>query len=356
MRPRASLLVVLALGCGQGPAGDVVTLAGSPTDGFVDGAGGAARFGPLGDVVVDSAGVLYVADVFHAAIRRITPEGEVTTVAGGEEGFADGVGTEARFHLPSGLALEGDNVLYVADAFNAAIRRIDLSTAEVSTVVGRPGESGHVDGALAEALLGGPFDVDVEPEARRLWIADRNNNAIRIADIDTGEVRTVAGGASGVLDGVAGEAQFNHPASLVCDGDGGAWIAERESNTIRHVTSEGEVTTVLGRPLRSGFREGLGGDALLNRPQGIARTTDGRLVFAEQDNNILRLFVPGDGSRLLIGDRYDTDALDPERLPAPTDGPAGEARLRDPRAVAVDTSGTIYFADLYAIRVVQGWE
>jgi len=355
MRAATALLAGVLAACSSAPAGQVRTLAGGADDGFADGAGRDARFGPPGDIVVDSNGVIYVADTFNSAIRRVTPEGDVSTVAGGREGFADGVGTDTRFHLPSGLALDGDDTLYVADAFNAVIRRIDLSTSEVTTVAGRPDERGYVDGPLDGALFGAPFDVEVDATSGQLWVADAENDAIRIVNLDTGRVSTVAGGSNGIADGVGSEAQFSGPDALALDRAGGVWVTERSSHTIRHVEADGTVTTVLGSPFRSGFADGLGSDALLNRPHGMASTPTGQLVFADQHNNVLRVLEEGEGTRLVAGRRYDSRALNPEDYPAPQDGPAGEAQLRDPRNVAVAADGTLYFADLFALRLLSGW-
>lgn len=345
------LTLALSLGCEPGSSATIETVAGGPAEGFADGPGETALLGPPSGIAVTTDGTLYVADTFNAAIRRISPDGEVLTVAGGEEGFADGVGEAARFNRPSGLALDGDDTLYVADAFNAVIRRVDLRTGEVTTVVGRAGEPGHVDGSLDRALLHGPFDVDVEPSTGRLWIVDSLANAVRIADLRSNQVLTVAGGSGGTRDGEGAEAQFNRPAGIACDGEGGAWITDRMSNTIRSVSAAGFVSTVVGSPLRSGFRDGAGGEALLNRPSGIARTDDGELVFADQENNVLRSLTPDDGVRTLAGSQYRTDSLG-DALPRPTDGPASTATLRDPRGVTV-AADAIFFTDLYAVRVYR---
>jgi hypothetical protein len=349
------LLAALALsGCSVAATGEVMTIAGTPTcapdNELVDGNGAEARFAPPGDLVVDSAGTIYLADVFNNAIRRVTADGTVTTIVGGTQGLADGVGSDARFHLPTGLALASDNDLYVADTFNSVIRHVDLVTFEVTTVIGRPNGTGLMDGPFADATLTAPSDIDMD-ESGRLWIVDRDDNAVRIADFASEQLTTIAGGSGGISDGVGAEATFNSPAGIAAD-DEGAWVADRANSTLRRVAADGTVSTVAGAPLRSGYRDGQG--ALLDWPTGITMTNDGAVLFADRGNNVLRLLTE-DGVRWVAGRQYVSD--DGERpYAASEDGPAEEAILTDPRGVAMGSDGTIYFTDLCAVRAVRGWE
>src|SRR5208282_3621125 len=145
------------------PAGSVSTLAGAAGfAGFADGAGGAARFSQPGAVAVDSNGVVYVADGGNNAIRMITPGGVVETLAGWTNaGYTDGFGTNALLNGPAGVAVDGMGNVFVADTANNTIRKI-ATNGLVSTVAGLPGTAGHADGFGTNAQFNGPAGVAVD--------------------------------------------------------------------------------------------------------------------------------------------------------------------------------------------------
>jgi len=156
---------------------DVATLSGDGTPGFANGPGATAQFSSPVGVAVDGSGNVYVADVSNNRIRKITPAGEVTTLAGtGTPGFADGPGATAQFNSPFGVAIDVSGNVYVGDQFNHSIRKI-TPAGDVSTLAG-DGTSGFVDGPGASAQFNSPFGVAVDGSGN-VYVADQNNHRIR---------------------------------------------------------------------------------------------------------------------------------------------------------------------------------
>lgn len=353
-RPAAYLL--LLSGCsGGGLPGEVTTLAGGPAEGNRDAVGLDARFSGPADMAIGPSGTVYLADVFNHSIRTVRPDGAVATVVGnGEAGYVDGPWTRAQLRRPAGLAVRGE-VLYVADAGNHVIRRVDLSERrEVTTIAGTAGEAGFRDGPLDEAQFDGPQAIDFEGATNRLWVADTGNNAVRVVDLDHSVVHTIAGdGNAGTADGRGAEARFTGPGGIVVQRDGVAWVTEFLNHTIRRVESDGTVRTAAGQPRRKGTRDGPLHAALLNRPVDIDRTGDGRLAFVDKGSNRLRWLQPGHRVGTLAGKvRRAEDDLEP--LPEARNGSAGRAVFRSPRGIAVD-GDTLFVTDEHSVRVVRGW-
>lgn len=163
------------------PDGMVVSVAGS-TEGFADGQGSAARFNTTRGLAVDAGGNIYVADRNNHSIRRITPAGTVTTLAGnGTAGYADGTGAAAQFNNPLSVALDPSGNLYVTDSDNHRIRKISPMGA-VSTIAGN-GTAGYADGRGAEAQFDRPRGIAVDTKSNFLFVADRTYHRIRKIDL-----------------------------------------------------------------------------------------------------------------------------------------------------------------------------
>jgi hypothetical protein len=183
----------------------------------------------------------------NATIRKITPDGTVSTLAGtaGVPGEADGVGGAARFNFPTGIATDNRQI-YVADTSNATIRRITLNGV-VTTVAGSAGISGGNDGTGNYALFNQPAGVavDLASDAGGFYVADTGNGTIRRV-MPGGAVTTLAGvaGIAGLGDGAGGNALFNQPRGLVVDGNRNLWVADTGNGAIRKVTPNGVVTTL----------------------------------------------------------------------------------------------------------------
>ena len=227
------------------PDGTVSTLAGSAARGNQDGVGSAASFKAPTGIAVDSAGNLYVADAFNATIRKITSTGSVSTLAGtaGSRGDADGAGSVAQFNYPSGVAVDASGNIYVADTYNDTIRKID-PTGMVTTVAGSAGISGGTDGTGIYALFNQPCGVAVDALGN-VGVADTGNATIRkIAP--NGTVSTLAGmaGIAGLGTSAGGVVLFNQPHGLVADGAGNVFVADTGNAAIRKIAPDGTVTTL----------------------------------------------------------------------------------------------------------------
>jgi sugar lactone lactonase YvrE len=271
------------------PDGVVTTIAGSAgRPGSASGVGSVARFLWPNGVAVDGGGTVYVADTYNSTIRKITPEGNVSTLAGaaGIAGFSDGLGAAAKFNQPSGVAVDGNGVLYVADLGNNSIRRI-TSGGVVGTLAGWT-NAGYADGLGTNALLNGPAGVGVDGMGN-VFVADTGNNTVRRIG-SNGLVSTLAGlaGRAGRADGAGTNAQFNGPAALAADAAGNLYVVDTYSYTIRRIASDGTVTTIAGAPGRYGYRDGAGTNALFDFASGIAVDGTGNLYVADTDNNVIR--------------------------------------------------------------------
>jgi len=272
------------------PAGVVSTLAGSTTVGHADGTGSAASFQAPGGVAVDSNGNVYVADTHNYAIRKITPAGVVSTLAGGAPGKADGTGSAASFDLPTGVAVDSNGNVYVADSFNYAIRKI-TPTGVVSTLAGS-GAVGAADGTGRAASFYLPNGVAVDGSGN-VYVADWGNNAIRKIT-PAGVVTTLAGSTTitpGNDDGTGRAASFSIPAGVAVDSSGNVYVADYVNNEIRKVTSAGVVTTLAGSTT-AGNADGTGSAASFKQPHGVAVDSNGNVYVADQGNNAIRKLTP----------------------------------------------------------------
>ena len=264
----------------------VSALAGAGSPGTSEGVGTAARFADPYGVVLDPAGNLYVADAGdNNRIRKIAPDGSSSTLAGSVEGYAEGSGTAAAFNTPSGLAIDGAGNLYVADTGNNAIRKI--TPAGVVTTLAGDGLAGFRDGKGAAAQFNGPVGVAVDA-AGVVYVADTYNDRIRRIAPD-GTVTTIAGGAHpGNADGPALQALFDTPCALAVNAKGELFIADTRNNALRKLGLDGQVTTLAAVPQDSDDRK-----ALLRRPIALALTADGYIYVASSSHGRITQIAPG---------------------------------------------------------------
>lgn len=226
------------------PGGRVTTLAGAATSAYIDGAGDGARFYVLMDIALDSAANIYVTEQ-PGRIRKITPAGFVSTLAGSTRdatGSADGFGTAALFKYPDGLAVNSAGDVFVADTANHTIRRISAAGV-VSTIAGAAGAGGSLDGPGYAARFNTPRKITVDA-AGVLYVSDSNNYTIRRIDDPAGRrptVSTIAGvaGVSGHVDGSGSAARFRQVLGISygvdANGEGALYVADLGSHTVRKI-------------------------------------------------------------------------------------------------------------------------
>lgn len=266
------------------PNGASSTLAGSGQGTFTDGKGANANFNGPGSIAISASGDLYVADALNNRIRKITPDGTVTTFAGSAfTGHTDGTGTAASFNLPTGIAIDAAGYLYVADSGNNLIRKISPS-GEVSTLAGS-GSPGSSDGNTTNATFNAPQNLTVDADGN-VYVTDMGNNLIRKIT-SAGDVTTYAGnGSAGAQNGPALQASFNKPSGIVVDNIGDLFITDFGANLIRMINPAGEVITLAGDGSSNGLNN-TGTAASFNGPKGLALDANRKLYIADSfDNNI----------------------------------------------------------------------
>ena len=317
------------------PAGVVTTIAGTALSyGSSDGTGPAAQFSNPGALAVDSSGNLYVADSGNNKVRQVTPAAVVTTIAGsGASGSQDGAGAAAQFQQPAGIAIDAAGNLYLGDYANHTIRKISPAAA-VTTLAGRAPQPGSVDGAGARFYV--PQGVATDA-AGNVYVVDTNNHTIR-AVTAAGVASTLAGaaGVSGSADGTGSAARFNLPSDLALDAAGNLYVTDTGNNTIRKVTPAGVVTTVAGAAGSAGAVDGTGGAARFNDPKGIAVDASGNLYVVDRGNNTIRSISPAGAVTTLAGSSGVAGAAD---------GAGSTAQFNAPVGLTIDAAGNLYVAD-----------
>jgi DNA-binding beta-propeller fold protein YncE len=299
--------------------GRLTTIAGDGAPAIRDtGQGAQAAFSDPFGVAIALDGSVFVSDAGESnRIRKIAPDGVVTTFAGSTEGFADGPGTSAAFNSPSGIALDSSSNLYVADTSNNRIRKITRDGV-VSTIAGSGG-NGFADGPALAAQFDGPLGVAVDARGT-IFIADTYNDRIRKLDTN-GQVTTVAGGTRpGLADGAANQALFDTPSGVVATDDGVIIVADTGNDRLRKITPDGQVSTL----------ELKGGEELRG-PVGLALTHDKFLYVTELGRSrMIQITLDGEVRTIWesSGNRND-----------------GIARLTQASGVGVSWNGDVFVAD-----------
>ena len=322
------------------PAGVVTTLAGTAgVYGSDDGTGAAAQFGEPRGVTVDNTGNVYVADFNSDAIRKITPAGVVTTLAGtaGVRGSDDGTGAAARFYFPSGVTVDSTGNVYVADTYNYTIRKI-TPAGVVTTLAGTAGVSGSDDGTGAAARFYDPSGVTVD-SAGNVYVADTNNTTIRKIT-PAGVVTTLAGtaGVYGSDNGIGAAARFAFTSGVTVDSIGNVYAADSHNHTIRMITPAGVVTTLAGTARAEGSHDGTGAAARFYFPSGVTVDSTGNVYMADTYNYTIRKITPAGVVTTLAGTAGAVGSHD---------GTGAAARFYYPEGVTVDSTGNVYVADTY---------
>jgi len=299
------------------------TFVGSGTAGYADGIGSLAMFDSLygGAIALDAAGNLIISDYWNQRIRKITPAGVVTTVAGsGSRSTIDGYGTLASFALPCGIALDSSGNIYVAAT---ATRKIYPNNGSVTTF--------DTTSTLAVGLAIDSADyVYVGDESgRRVWKKKPNGSAVLLA----------GSGANSYADGTGTAAIFTQPDALAVDSAGNVLVADFSNGRVRKVSPTGVVTTLAGSGVASSA-DGLGTAASFNGPLGIAVDSAGNVYESERAGLKIRLIRPSGMVTTLAGTGASGQA----------NGVGTAATFKQPTGVAVDSAGNVYVLDYTAVR------
>lgn len=333
------------------PDGDVTTLAGEAGSwGHVDGTGSAARFANSKGITIDADGNLYVVDGDHT-IRKVTPAGVVSTLAGQTEttGANNGTGSAATFEYPAGIVAKANGDLLVGDSNNAVIRKI-TSAGVVSTYAGSVGSWGSADGIGAAAQFRGPYGIAANASGL-MYVADTHNHGLRVVTA-SGTVSTYSGALGdneyGFADGPLAQARFHYPNTLQLDGGNTLWMLDQQGNAIRQVSPQGVVSTLVSP--ESGSISGACSLTLGN---------DGNAYVGSQRTQTVQKVTPAGVVSTLAGSpgggEASLESSTPVRAasvrPASAtrsdfaDGTGSEAVFNDPCGLAADASGNVYVAD-----------
>ncbi|MCP5533968.1 MAG: hypothetical protein H7A48_12420 [Akkermansiaceae bacterium] len=260
-------------------SGVVSTFAGSGVAGFADGNGTAAQFENPAGLAIDGSGNLYVADEFNHRIRKITPGGAVSTLAGsGVAGFGDGAANAALFLYPADVAVDAAGNVFVADSGNHRIREISAATGQVSTLAGTGISGLTTDGAAGLAQFSSPRGIAVDGPGTHVWVADTGNHAARL--VFSGNVFTIAG------DGSPGD--FSSPQGIALDEDDKVFVSDTGNHRVRRVEIDGTVTTLAGSGIDGTVDTPTAGNGLypataaqFSSPAGIGIDAAGRMFVSQ---------------------------------------------------------------------------
>ena len=327
-------------------AGVVSTYVGTTQlSGTTNATGAAARFFNPEDLVWEaSTGNLYVLDRSNTQIRKVTTAGVVTVLAGATQsaGTADGTGAAAHFNDPWAIAIDSSGNLFVADSNNHLIRKVTpagVVTTIAGTVSAGVGVSGHADHATdpLSATFNTPRGIAVDNSTGYIYVSDTNNHTIRCI-IPGVSVSTLAGlaSSSGSTDGTGNVARFNSPYGLRMDLGVNIIVIDRSNATIRQVTTAGVVTTLAGTAANRAGTDGTGTAARFYDPQGAAVDSAGNLYIADTTNCTIRKMTPGKVVTTLAGLARNFGS---------TNASGGAARFNTPQGAVFDTSGNLFIAD-----------
>ncbi len=326
--------------------GTLTVLAGNGIAGF-SGEGGPARSASLrypSDAVMDKAGNLYIYDSLNLRIRRVTPDGVISTYAGtGVRGYTGDGGPplQAKIQLAGKMAVDATGTLYFTDGVDHVVRRITpdgtittyAGNGQLSTVANN-GNNGPATEAQLGLVLGGlAFD-----STGNLYVAEDVTNQIRKITPD-GAITLVAGsGAAGIKNGTATSAQFSAPNALAVDSGGNLYVADANNGVVRKISPAGVVSTIAGTPVFS--FSGDGGPALLATfrfPEGVTIGGDGNLYIEDTGNFRIRE-VSADGTIRSVAGKGQFEAT-------PDGTPAESSSLVGPNFLSFDPSGRLLIAD-----------
>lgn len=308
---------------------------------------------PFG-VDFDRAGNLYLVEFAGHRVRKIDGKGVLHTVAGtGTKGFAgdDGPAAKAQFNSMHSLAVAPNGDVYVADTWNNRVRKIETKTGTIHTIAGTGAKGFGGDGGPAtKARFGGIYCLSLDAKGEKLYLADLDNRRIRVVNLRSGVVETVAGnGERGVpKDGTeARKAPLVDPRAVAVDPKGNVYILERSGHALRVVDAEGKIRTVAGNG-KKGFR-GDDGDALhaeFNGPKHLCVDGDGNVLIADTENHAIRKFLPREGKVVRVAGTGHMGR-------AGLNGRPQDAELNRPHGVTIGPDGVLYISDSGNDRILR---
>ena len=302
---------------------------------------------PLG-IALDSAGNVFLADMYTHVVRKISIAGVVSTFAGAVDryGSADGPAAQARFHSPNGVAIDSADNVYVADRNNSTIRKI-TPQGIVTTLAGKAGVSGNIDGPGSDARFSMPMSIAID-RSGNLYVADALNRSVRKVTA-TGLTSTIAGADDNIcaMDGPAELARFTYPHGIAVDRSGVVYVSDPISQIIRKISPSGLVTTLAGSPGVSGGNDGVGSAARFSFPHGLATDAAGNVFVADAGNSKVRRITPSGLVSTIAG------GTDDYFLSEAVDGPGANGRFAGPIGITGVASGEVFVADGSAIRGIS---
>ena len=347
------LAVVAVLGAEiQGRADNVVLVAGGGEGSENVPATKAKLFSPFG-VDFDSAGNLYFLEIDGHRVCRIDKQGTLTRIAGtGQKGDSDGGGQPlaAQFNSMHSLAIAKNGDIYLADTLNHRICKLDAGGKRLSVFAGTEKGFGGDGGPAKAAKFSGIYCICLDPAGERLYLADLDNRRVRMIDLKSGIVSTVAGnGERGKpADGAtAASSPLVDPRAVAVDRSGNAYVLERSGNALRVVDSQGKIRTVAGAGDKG--LSGDGGDAVkatMNGPKHLCIDRDGSVLIADTENHVIRRYSPTDGKITRV-------AGSGKRGDGGVPGPALQVELNQPHGVFVHPSGDLYISDSTNKRILK---
>jgi sugar lactone lactonase YvrE len=305
---------------------------------FIDGSKKSSPLNTPFGIEFDGAGHAYIVELDGGRIHKRTRDGALSVISGdGSKSYKGdgGPAKDATYNGMHNLAVTPAGDLYIADTWNNVIRRIDHKTGLVSTIAGT-GEKGFAGdgGPAVKAKFSGTFCVALSPGRDKLIITDLGNKRVRLVDLATGLVDTVAGNGKGGVPkegAMAKESPLADPRAAVMDSKGNLYILERGGHALRVVSPDGRIQTVAGATGKAGKQDGPAGQSTLNGPKHLCVDRDDHILIADAENHLIR--------------RYDAKTGLLSTLPI-----TGLAR---PHGVTVTADGTLYVVDSYNHRVLR---
>jgi DNA-binding beta-propeller fold protein YncE len=334
--------------------GDTIVLVAGGGEGGEGGPAATAKLNSPFGVEFDRAGNLFFVEIDGHRVCRIDSKGMLSRVAGtGKKGLSDGGGQPlaAEFNALHNLAIAPNDDLYLADTLNHRVCKIEKKTGQFSTVAGT-GEKGFGGdgGPAVKAKFSGIYCATLDPAGERLYMADLDNRRIRVVDLKSGIVTTVAGnGERGApSDGAdAKQSPLVDPRAVTADRAGNVYVLERSGHALRVVDRQGKIRTLVGTG-EKGF-SGDGGSAVaakFNGPKHLCIDHDGGVIIADTENHVIRKYTPADGKIVRL-------AGSGKRGTAGVGGPSLEVELNQPHGVYVHANGDLYISDASNKRILK---